>query len=154
MMKKWIAVVLCLLPVAVRAEQTYTNEDLRKFSVPGAYTNQDLRKLPRVPVVKAAPTRPAPAPSEAPDAEPFQRHLDFLAEQRLIIQSELDWREEMVRKANSAFDKGPDGYPWPGFLSKNKSSIQYLKMQLAIMDARIGQAYDDARKAGVILESR
>src|SRR5437773_7005062 len=59
-MKKWIGVALCLLPLSVRAEQTYTNEDLRKFTVPGAYTNEDLKKLPRLPVVRGAPLPPAP----------------------------------------------------------------------------------------------
>jgi len=153
-MKKWIGIVLCLFPFAAHAEQTYTNEDLKKFSVPGAYTNEDLRKLPRLPVAKAVPAVPAPISMVAPAAEPLQLRLDWLSEQRLIIQTELDWREEMVRKANSAFDKGPDGYPWPGYLSKNKSSIQYLKMQLAILDARIEKALGEARQAGVVLESR
>jgi len=153
-MKKWIGIVLCLFPFAVYAEQTYTNEDLKKFSVPGAYTNEDLRKLPRVPAAKAVPAAPAPVPVVAPEAESLQLRLDWLSEQRLIIQTELDWREEMVRKANSAFDKGPDGYPWPGYLSKNKSSIQYLKMQLAIQDARIEKVLGEARRVGVFLESR
>jgi len=153
-MKKWIGVALCLFPFAVYAEQTYTNEDLKKFSVPGAYTNEDLRKLPRLPVAKAVPPAPAPVPMAAPDAEPLQLRLDWLSEQRLIVQTELDWREEMVRKSQSAFDKGPDGGPWPGYLSKNKSSLQYLRMQLAILDARIDKAMDEARQAGVVLESR
>ena len=153
-MKKWIGVALCLLPLSVRAEQTYTNEDLRKFTVPGAYTNEDLKKLPRLPVVRGAPLPPAPIPMMVPDAEPYQRRIDFLQDQRLIIQTELSWREEMARKANSAFDKGPDGYPWPGYLSKNKGAIQYLQMQLAIMDARIERTQDDARRAGVILDRR
>jgi len=153
-MKKWIGIVLCLFPFAAYAEQTYTNEDLKKFSVPGAYTNEDLRKLPRLPVAKAVPAAPAPIPMVAPAAEPLQLRFDWLSEQRLIIQTELDWREEMVRKANSAFDKGSDGYPWPGYLSKNKSSIQYLKMQLAILDARIEKALGEARQVGMVLESR
>ena len=153
-MKKWIGIALCLFPLAVHAEQTYTNEDLRKFSVPGAYTNEDLRKLPGLPVAKAAPAAPAPIPMAAPDAGPLQLRLDLLSEQRLIVQTELDWREEMARKAESAFDKGPDGYPWPGYLSKNKSSIQYLRMHLAVLDARMEKALDEARRAGVVLESR
>ena len=154
MTKKLVGVVLCLVPLAVHAEQTYTNEDLKKFSVPGAYTNQDLKKLPPLPVGKGAPTALAPAPVVLPDAEPYQRRLDFLSEQRLIAQAELDWRQKVAEKARSAFDKGPDGYPWPGYLSKSKSSIHYLEMQLSILDARIEQVRDEARRAGVSLESR
>jgi hypothetical protein len=151
-MKKWIGVALCLLPFTVHAEQTYTNADLKKFSVPGAYTNEDLKKLPKIPVTKAAPMAAAPLPMLGPDAEPFQRQFDFLSEQRLIIQTELDWRVEMAKKSYSAYDKGPDGGPWPGYLSKNKGSIQYLQMQLAIVDARLDGVRDDARRAGVYLE--
>jgi len=153
-MKKWIGIVLCLFPFVALAEQTYTNEDLKRFSVPGAYTNEDLKKLPRLPAVKAVPAAPAPIEMATRAPEPLQIRLDLLSEQRLIIQTELDYREEMVRKAASAFDKGPDGYPWPGYLSKNKSSIQYLKLQLAILDARIDNVLGEARQAGVVLESR
>ncbi len=153
-MKKWIGVVLCLIPMAVHAEQTYTNEDLKKFSVPGAYTNEDLKKLPKLPVAKAVPSAPAPVPVWVPDAEPFERQISFLLDQRLMIQTELDYRQAMVDKAYSYFDKGPDGYPWPGYLSKSRSSIEYLKMQLAIMDARLDQVRDDARHFGVVLEKR
>ena len=153
-MKKWIGVVLCLIPMAVHAEQTYTNEDLKKFSVPGAYTNEDLKKLPKLPVSKAVPSAPAPLTVWVPDAEPFERQISFLLDQRLIIQTELDYREAMVDKAYSYFDKGTDGYPWPGYLSKSRSSVEYLKMQLAIMDARLEQVRDDARRFGVVLEKR
>jgi len=153
-MKKWIGVVLCLFPFVAYAEQTYTNEDLKRFSVPGAYTNEDLRKLPKLPVVKAVPVAPAPIEMAAPGPEPLQIRHDLLSEQRLIIQTELDYREEMVLKAYSYFDKGPDGGPWPGYLSKSRSSIQYLNLQLAILDARIDNVRDEARQAGVVLESR
>jgi hypothetical protein len=153
-MKKWIGVALCLIPLAVRAEQTYTNQDLKKFSVPGAYTNEDLKKLPKLPAAKAAPGGPAMVPLILPDAEPYQRAFDFLWEQRLIIQSELDWREEMVRKSLSAFDKGPNEGPYPGYYSKSKGAIDYLNMQLSIMDARMEQVQEDARRAGVYLETR
>lgn len=153
-MKKWIGVALCLFPLCVQADQTYTNEDLKKFSVPGAYTNEDLRKLPRLPVTKAAPSAPAPAPVVVPDAEPLQRELDFLSEQRLIIQTELGWREEMVRRAESFFDKGPNEGPYLGTRSKYQGSIWYLQMQLAIMDARIEKVLDEARRIGVNLGIR
>jgi len=153
-MKKCIGIVLFWVPLAAYAQQTYTNEDLKKFSVPGAYTNEDLKKLPPLPVLKGAAVSPAPVPTAVPDAEPYERRLDFLFEQRLILQSELEWRQEMVRKADSAFDKGTDGYPWPGYRSKSRSSIQYLEMQLSVVDARIERAHDEARRAGVVLELR
>ena len=152
-MKKIIGVVVCLVPLAAYGQQRYTNEDLRKFSVPGAYTNQDLKKLPPVPVVgKAAP---APAPrSEAPavDSESFQIALDLLVEQRNIYQAELDWRNQEIERAYSFFDKGPEGYPWPGYLSKSRGILQYLEVQIAIMDARIAAMEEDAYSAGAVIE--
>jgi hypothetical protein len=153
-MKKWIGIVLCLFPFVAYAEQTYTNEDLKRFSVPGAYTNEDLRKLPRLPVVKAAPVAPAPVPVAGPAAEPLQMRLDLLSEQRLIVQTELDWREAMVRKADSYFEKGPNEGPYLGYRSKSKGTIQYLELQRAILDARIDRVLDEARTEGVILEAR
>ena len=153
-MKKWIGVALCLFPLCVQAEQTYTNEDLKRFSVPGAYTNEDLRKLPRLPVTKAVASAPAPVPVVVPDAEPLQRRVDFLSEQRLIIQTELSWREEMVRKAESFFDKGPNEGPYLGTRSKYRGSIDYLRMQRAMMDARIERVLDEARQTGVNLDIR
>ena len=154
-MKKWIGVALCLVPLAVQAEQRYTNEDLKKFSVPGAYTNQDLKKLPKVPVAKAVPL--APVPGFAPDAGnagPFQMQLDFLQEQRLILQAELDYREAMLEKAYSYFDKAANEGPYPGYLSKSLGALNYLEMQLAITDSRIEGLLDQARKAEVVLENR
>ena len=153
-MKKWIGVVLCLFPFVALAEQTYTNEDLKKFSVPGAYTNEDLKKLPRVPVVKAAPVAPAPVPVVEPAMEPLQMRMDLLSEQRLMVQTEIDWRESMVRKADSYFEKGPNEGPYPGYRSKSKGTLQYLDLQRAILDARIDRVLDEARAVGVILETR
>src|SRR5262245_41263935 len=114
-MKRIIGVVVCLVPLAAYGQQRYTNEDLRKFSVPGAYTNQDLKKLPPVPVVGKA-TRQAAPEVEAPavDSESYQIALDLLVEQRSIYQAELDWRNQEIERAYSFFDKGPEGYPWPG----------------------------------------
>jgi len=153
-MKKWIGVVLCLFPFVAHAEQTYTNEDLKKFSVPGAYTNEDLRKLPRLPVVKAAPMAPVPVAVAEPAAVPLQMRLDLLSEQRLIVQTELEWREAMVAKADSYFDKGPNEGPYLGYRSKSRGTIQYLELQLAILDARIANVLNEAREEGVILETR
>jgi hypothetical protein len=152
-MKRIIGVVVCLVPLAAYGQQRYTNEDLRKFSVPGAYTNQDLKKLPPVPVVgKAAPAH-APR-SEAPevDSESFQIALELLAEQRSIYQAELDWRNQEIERAYSFFDKGPEGYPRPGYLSKSRGVLQYLEMQIAIMDERIAAMEEDAYSAGAVIE--
>jgi hypothetical protein len=154
-MKRIIGVVVCLVPLAAYGQQRYTNEDLRKFSVPGAYTNQDLKKLPPVPVVGKA--TPAPAPkeeAEAVDSESYQIALDVLAEQRNIYQAELDWRNQEIERAYSFFDKGPDGYPWPGYLSKSRGVLQYLEMQIAIMDARIDAMQEDAYRAGADVDRR
>ena len=152
-MKKLIGVFVCLVPLAAYAQQTYTNEDLRKFTVPGAYTNADLKKLPPVPVVGRA-GRVESLPYEEVDAGPFQMRLDLLQEQRTIVQAQLDWTNQQIEKAYSFFDKGPDGYPWPGYYSKNKGFLQYLDMQLAVIDARIDEVEDEARTAGAILYNR
>ena len=152
-MKKLIGVLVCLVPLAAYAQQTYTNEDLRKFSVPGAYTNQDLKKMPPVQVMgRAVPT--APVPFEEVDSRPFQMRLDLLNEQRLIIQSQLDWTNQQIEKAYSFFDKGPNYYPLPGYRSKTVGVLQYFEMQLAVVDARIANVEDEARSAGAILDNR
>jgi len=152
-MKRIVGVLVCLVPLAAYAQQTYTNEDLKRFSVAGAYTNQDLKKMKPVPVVgKAAPV--VPAPFEAVDARPYQMRLELLQEQRRIIQAELGWRNQQIEKAASFFDKGPDGYPWPGYLSKSKGALQYLGLQLAVVEARIANAEEEARRDGVLLENR
>ena len=150
-----IGVVVCLVPLAAYGQQRYTNEDLRKFSVPGAYTNQDLKKLPPVPVVGKATPAPAPQAEEVSvDSESFQIALDLLAEQRSIYQAELDWRNQEIERAYSFFDKGPDGYPWPGYRSKSRGAIQYLEVQIAIMDARIAAMEEDAYRAGAVIDRR
>lgn len=159
-MKRILGVFLCLVPLTAYAQQRYTNEDLKKFSVPGAYTNADLKKMPPVPVV-GKPTKGEPilAPEIDEYAQVLYARIDLLQEQRTIIQAELDWRNAEVEKAYSFFDKGPNGYPghreggpWPGYLSKSKGSLQYLEMQLAVVDARIESVEDEARRAGVDLQ--
>jgi len=153
-MKKWIGIALCLVPLAAHAQERYTNEDLKKFSVPGAYTNQDLKKMAPVPVARGAAVSLIPVQPPPPEAEALQIRVSLLSEQRLILQTELDWRREMIRKADSAFDKGTDGYPWPGYRSKNREATQFLEMRLAVVDARLEEVRDEARRAGVLLENR
>jgi hypothetical protein len=159
-MKKILGVFLCLVPLATYAQQRYTNEDLKKFSVPGAYTNADLKKMAPVPVV-GKPTRAEPilAPEIDEYAQVLYARMDLLREQRTIIQAEMDWRNAEIERAYSFFDKGPNGYPgnreggpWPGYLSKSKGFLQYLEMQLAVVDARIESVEDEARQAGIDLE--
>jgi|RhiMetStandDraft_4_1073278.scaffolds.fasta_scaffold268971_1 hypothetical protein len=152
-MRKIVGVVVCLFPLTAFAQQTYTNEDLRKFKVPGAYTNQDLKKMAPVPVIgKATPV--TPVPMETVDSRPFQMRFDLLQEQRRIIQAELDWRNQEIEKAYSFIDKGPDGYPWPGYRSKSRGVIEYLEMQLSVVDARIANVEDEAYSAGALLDHR
>ena len=153
-MRKFVGVIVCLVPLTAYAQQTYTNEDLRKFSVPGAYTNQDLKKMPPVQVVGKAGPSAAAAPVETVDSRPYQMRLDLLLEQRLIVQAQLDWTNEEIEKAYSFYDKGPDGYPWPGYLSKTRGFIQYLQMQISVVDARIANVEEEAYRAGAILETR
>ena len=100
----------------------------------------------------AVPT--APVPFEEVDSRPFQMRLDLLNEQRLIIQSQLDWTNQQIEKAYSFFDKGPNYYPLPGYRSKTVGVLQYFEMQLAVVDARIANVEDEARSAGAILDNR
>ena len=151
-MKKIVGVIVCLVPLTAYAQQTYTNEDLRKFSVPGAYTNQDLKKMP--PVSTFGKAGPAAAPVEAVDSQPYQMRLNLLQEQRVIVQAQLDWTNQEIEKAYSFYDKGPDGYPWPGYKSKTRGFVQYLEMQLAVVDARIASVQAEAFAAGAMLENR
>jgi hypothetical protein len=151
-MKKLVGVIVCLVPLTAYAQQTYTNEDLRKFSVPGAYTNQDLKKMRPVPVVGKAGAS-APVTIEVVDPRPYQMRLDLLREQRLIVQAQLDWTNQEIEKAYSFYDKGPDGYPWPGYLSKTRGFVQYLEMQIAVVDARIANVEEEAFRAGATLEN-
>ncbi|PYQ11139.1 MAG: hypothetical protein DMH00_08935 [Acidobacteria bacterium] len=153
-MKKLLGVFLCLVPLAVHAQQTYTNEDVKNFTVARAYTNQDLKKMKPLPVVGVAAPRAADPDPVAEDAGPYQLRMDLLKEQRCILQAELDWRNAEIEKAYSFLDKGPGGYPWPGYLSKSKGALQYLRMQLAVVDARIDFLKDEARRADVIVDSR
>ena len=151
-MKKSLGVILCLVPLSAFAQQKYTNEDLKRFSVPGAYTNQDLKKLPPVPVVgKATPVPPvAVAPETGPD--PLQIRYDLLMEQKRIYQAELDWRQSQIDKAYSFADQSTDGYPWPGYRSKSRPAMHYLEMQIAVLDSRIETVRDEARQAGVLID--
>ena len=152
-MKKIVGVIVCLVPLTAYAQQKYTNEDLRKFSVPGAYTNQDLKKMPPVPSFgKVGPS--AQVTVEGVDSTPYQMRLDLLQEQRLIVQAQLDWTNQEIEKAYSFYDKGPQGYPWPGYLSKTRGFVQYLEMQLAVVDARIDSVEEEAYRAGAILVNR
>lgn len=152
-MKKILGVIVCLVPLTAYAQQTYTNEDLRKFSVPGAYTNQDLKKMRPVPTVgKKGPSEPVTI--EVVDSRPYQMRLDLLLEQRVIVQAQLDWTNQEIERAYSFYDKGPDGYPWPGYLSKTRGFVQYLEMQLAVVDTRIANVEEEAYRAGAILENR
>src|SRR4030095_12470331 len=82
-MRKFVGGVVCLVPLTAYAQQTYTNEDLRKFSVPGAYTNQDLKKMRPLPVSGKAGSSASTAPAETVDSRPYQMRLDLLLEQRL-----------------------------------------------------------------------
>jgi hypothetical protein len=82
-MKKWIGIALCLVPLAAHAQQRYTNEDLRKFSVPGAYTNQDLKKMAPLPVAKGAAVSIIPVQPPPPEAEALQIRFSLLSEQSL-----------------------------------------------------------------------
>jgi len=88
------------------------------------------------------------------DSRPFEMRMDLHQEQRRIIQAELDWRRQEIEKAYSFFDKGPNGYPLPGYRSKSRGALQYLEMQLAVVDARIANVEDEARRAGAVLENR
>ena len=154
-MKHLVVLAVCLVPAAAFAQQTYTNADLAKFQVPGAYTNQDLRKLPPMPVQKApAAQLPRFEPAPVPTAE-YQQYYDGVKADRDALAAELDYEKGLVDQSESPFvgDTRSFGVRL-GYRAQARPLIIELQKRVDLLDKRLDDAADQARKAGVTLDRR
>ena len=75
-MKRYLVAAICLWPALAYAQQTYTNDDLKRIRLPGAYTNEDLQRLPPL-AVQERPAVQVPIILPRPvDSVPFQAAFD------------------------------------------------------------------------------
>jgi len=154
-MKGIVVLAACMLPAAAFAQQTYTNADLAKFQVPGAYTNQDLKRLAPLPMQKApAAQLPAYEPLQVPAAA-FQAHFDSVRDERDLLAAEIEHEKERVEFSESAFAGDTRSYEVRlGYRAPATVWIRDLTRRVALLDARLEQIADRARKAGVDLDRR
>ena len=150
-----VVVAICLAPVLAFGQQTFTNEDLAKFQVPGAYTNEDLKRLAplaqqKEPAVRLPAYQPAPTRSAS-----LQARYDGLQETYVILQAEIALKHELVDYSESAFAgntldaKVRLGYKAPAF-----RQIQVLSQRAELMKVRIEALEELARRRGVVLDRR
>ena len=150
-----VVVAICLAPVLAFGQQTYTNEDLAKFQVPGAYTNEDLKRLAplaqqKEPAVRLPEYQPAPTRSAS-----LQARYDGLQETYVLLQAEIALKHELVDYSESAFAgntldaKVRLGYKAPAF-----RQIQVLSQRAELMKVRIEALEELARRRGVVLDRR
>ena len=154
-MKLVIVVLLCLAPVLAFGQQTYTNEDLAKFQVPGAYTNEDLKRLTplaqqKEPAFHLPAFQPAPTRSQS-----LQARYDGLKETYDMLQAQIVAEHERVDFSESAFAgntldaKVRLGHKTPAFVW-----IKELSLRADLMKTRIEALEDLARRRGVVLDRR
>ena len=84
-----VVVAICLAPVLAFGQQTYTNEDLAKFQIPGAYTNEDLKRLAplaqqKEPAFRLPEYQPAPTRSAS-----LQARYDGIRETYVMLEAEI-----------------------------------------------------------------
>jgi hypothetical protein len=154
-MKHLVVLVACLVPAAAFAQQTYTNADLAKFQVPGAYTNQDLKRLPPLAVQKApAAQLPRLEPTPVPTAE-YQQYYDGIKTDRDALAAEIDYEKGLVDFSESAFAGDTRSYNVRlGYRAQARPFIIELQKRVDLLDKRLEDAADQARKAGVTLDRR
>lgn len=154
-MKHLVVLVACLMPAAAFAQQTYTNADLAKFQVPGAYTNQDLKRLPPLPVQKApAAQLPRIEPTPVPTAE-YQQYYDGIKADRDALAAEIDYEKGLVDFSESAFAGDTRSFDVRlGYRAQARPLIIELQKRVDLLDKRLDDAADQARKAGVTLDRR
>ncbi len=154
-MKSVIVVAICLAPVLAFGQQTYTNEDLARFQVPGAYTNEDLKRLTPLAQQKEPAFRLPefqPAPTRSPS---LQARYDGLKETYEILQAEIAAEHERVDFSESAFAgntldaKVRLGHKTPAFVW-----IKELSLRADLMKVRIEALEEIARRRGVVLDRR
>jgi hypothetical protein len=153
-----VSVVLAglLWPAIAFGQQLYTNADLAKFDVPGAYTNQDLRRLPplavqREPAVNLPPYFPAVSDEQIR----AQKTYDDLKSYRDAFAYELDLELQRVEFSRSPYAGNPNSFePRLGYGAKTYSLILELEKRVALMDLQIDDLLDQARRAGLTIETR
>jgi len=154
-MKRVIALMVCLAPAMVFADDSYTNADLAKFQVPGAYTNQDLKRLPPMPVQKAPASKlPAYEPAPVPTAS-LQAWYDSLQGERDALAAEMAYETSQVDFSESAFAGDTRSYDVRlGYRTQATPLIRELQKRVTLLDQQIERALDAARKAGAVLDRR
>jgi hypothetical protein len=160
-MKRSVLLAVCLWPALAYGQQTYTNADLGKFSVPGAYTNEDLRQLPPL-AVQRTPAAPTPFFSIEPvSSAPFQAAFDNMKRTRAALVEERDFEVARVEFSESAFagDSMNYGYGRPfaprlGYATKVASFIGELDRRIALLDRQMDDLRDAARRAGAAVDVR
>ena len=158
MKRSIIVLAACLVPAAAFAQEsrTYTNADLAKIQVPGAYTNEDLKRLPPL-AVQRAPRVAAPAvePAPAPPTEAFQAYYNGVRVDRDMLAAELAYEIGLVEFSESAFAGDSRSFDVRlGYRAQAVDLIRELTKRVALLDARLEWAADEARKAGVVLDRR
>jgi hypothetical protein len=152
-MKLVIVVLLCLAPVLAFGQQTYTNEDLAKFQVPGAYTNEDLRRLTplaqqKEPAFHLPAFQPAPTRSQSLQARYDGLTYDMLQAQIVAEHERVDFSESAFA-GNTLDAKVRLGHKTPAFVW-----IKELSLRADLMKVRIEALEDLARRRGVVLDRR
>lgn len=137
-----LAVSLILVTAAVApvmAQQTYTNEDLEDFHIPGAYTNEDLEALEPLPVQEAPLFESEPADMTPWIEATLMLDAEYLAltHARDRLQAELDYELERIAIAYSPAGGGFTGSLRPGLRSKLEGKLEYLRRQIYMLDWEI-----------------
>ncbi len=154
-MKRYLCLLACLWPALASAQQTYTNADLVKLEVPGAYSNDDLRRLPPLAVQKSpAAATPILEVPPAPTAL-YQAEYDGLARSRSALAAERDFERARVDFSESALAGDDRAFaPRLGYRSRVASLMLELEKRIALLDHRIEDLRDEARRAGASLDLR
>lgn len=154
-MKKYLIALSLLWPALAFGQQTYTNADLVKFSVPGAYTNEDLRRLSPLPVQRQPAAALPPAVLPAVPTEKIQAHFDALRWQRDAYRDELGIELEAIAYSESAFAGGTTEIePRLGYRARVRPLVEELQKRVALLEAQMERVRDEARRAGAVIDVR
>lgn len=150
-----VVVSICLAPVLAFGQQSYTNEDLARFQVPGAYTNEDLKRLAPLPqqqepAVRLPEYQPAPTRSAS-----LQARYDGLTETYVALQAEIALEHERVDFSESAFAGNTlDASVRLGYKAIAFEQIRDLSLRADLMKVRIEALEELAHREGILLDRR